>query len=70
MISTPPSLDKIPKDVERVGKPRIQIGKEQLDFGEFVKLLGALQRQGKISGAEYRPKIGSYGESTLKIEKQ
>lgn len=49
----PPSLDKIPNDSKRIGKTKIEIGKEQLDFGEFVKLLGTLQRQGKLSGAEF-----------------
>jgi hypothetical protein len=35
-------------------KPRNTITKEQLDFGEFAKLLAELQRKGKITGQQFR----------------
>lgn len=50
----PPDRDDYATNTSRDKKPRNVITKEQLELGEFMKLLGELQRRGKISGQQFR----------------
>lgn len=50
----PPQLDEPSTGIVRRTKPDDKTRNEQMQFGEFTKLLNELQRKGRISGEEYR----------------
>lgn len=50
----PPQMDEPPIEITRRTKSDNEARNEQIQFGEFTKLLNELQRKGKISGEEYR----------------
>ena len=50
----PPDRDEYVTNQSGERKPRNIVTKEQLELGEFVKLLGELQRKGKITGQQFR----------------
>jgi len=55
----PPEKDEPPIETRRRTKLDDETRNEQMQFGEFTKLLNELQRKGKISAEEYR----NYGKS-------
>jgi hypothetical protein len=54
----PPQMDEHPNEITRGTKLNDETKNEQIQSGEFAKLLNELQRKGKISGEEYR----NYGQ--------
>jgi hypothetical protein len=50
----PPDREKIANDRSGSRKTGTVVTREQLELGEFMHLLGELQRQGKITGQQFR----------------
>lgn len=50
----PPDTDEYATNKSGEGRRRNLVTKEQLELGEFVKLLGDLQRKGKMTGEQFR----------------